>query len=780
MKSIFRLVRGELYKFWKSKVLIIMTAVLMASIIIMTAIYSNYDKQVSGMLSMFYGGENRVTSFEMLDGNASDFLSMAGLEPESQKKFEEAFNKIKQNDDVKTMLVLTSPAVLEEMVAMTTPTVEGNPLTMPVISYLAGHTTQENVTQIVSQWAMYGQFAPLQKMVSQNFLSEYVQADETTERRMTELTDFLKNNGNYERSVLDFIKQKIRGFYADYQTLKTTYAAYDNSVSAFEELLTIFGKVTEDYNDISYFTSANMFSSNFLLVPTNGFTSAGYTEFINTFAPFESATYKDAVNAYQKIYQDCVDQYTVDTFKEQFLALIDSAYSPVSVDLPMVDHNSSEAVALRAGIASLISSVTTGANTVFYYESDAVRKVLEKVENNSTLTATEQELYQRFVTAQGTVDPLNPTFKFLDSTYTAKMSSASYEKEIKPYYDEKEKGLVTAARAKIEEVRGRYTDAQLIYGLYDSIFTDTITDQEYAQLYTDYKQAYGEYASRVGTTKNLIVSVNLNESIEANNLSDEQAKKILGFMLNSRYSLSSEMVKAQYLIVSDQLADQFCAPESLGGGYGAMQFIFMLTSVMILVFGIVLGAGAIAGEHSGGTMKLLLIRPHKRWQVLIAKFIAIAIVMLGMYLLNYLMTLTMGAIFWGLDSMMALSIVNATTAHVMHPAYFLFLQHAFGFIETMIFAQIATTLSTLFKSKSGAVAVSMLVYFLSFVLASLLSVYSWYKFIIFNNTNLIQYFTSTGPSLSDMNLGFSLGIDIVYIVVLAVIGLWTFAKRDAS
>ena len=305
--------------------------------------------------------------------------------------------------------------------------------------------------------------------------------------------------------------------------------------------------------------------------------------------------------------------------------------------------------------------------------------------------------------------------------------------------------------------------------------------QNFSNTYSELKTTFKEFCARSETLDSLIKNTNFITAINANGLNDSQAKKIQGFIFTSRYNLNSYITQAQFLIENDMVSTNYSAPESLGKGYGSMEFTFVLTKIIILIFGIVLASGTIAGEHADGTMKLLLIRPHTRSNVLFSKFFTVCIVMFGFFILNFLITLFIGGIGWGLGgTQMALSIFNSKTALILHPLAVVTFLHLFGFLEAMVFSLIALTISTLFRSRSGATAISMLVYFVSFVLDALLSTFVWYKYIIFNNTDLFQYMSSTGPTIADQTLLFSLIINIVYIAAMSIMCFFTFAKRDAN
>src|SRR5690606_22711840 len=109
---------------------------------------------------------------------------------------------------------------------------------------------------------------------------------------------------------------------------------------------------------------------------------------------------------------------------------------------------------------------------------------------------------------------------------------------------------------------------------------------------------FKKFAPRSKTLDSLIKNTNFITAIEAHGLKDNDARKIQGFTFTSRYMLNSYITQAQFLIENDAESTNYTAPESLSKGYGAMEFIFILTEIIIMIFGIVLASGTIAGEHS--------------------------------------------------------------------------------------------------------------------------------------------------------------------------------------
>jgi ABC-2 type transport system permease protein len=373
-------------------------------------------------------------------------------------------------------------------------------------------------------------------------------------------------------------------------------------------------------------------------------------------------------------------------------------------------------------------------------------------------------------------DRMKPFRKIINSSLSAAITPELYDRYFRPFYDGSEGPAILALETRLNQLLGAdYSQAKIVMAFLEMGDTNINFEEFYAEL----RDIFKNFVSRTSTLRSLIQNSYAHNVLSYNRLSDAQAREIQGMLLSSRYMLRSQVTRTQFLITEDRLASEFTVPENLDGGWGYMNFAFMLSSIIILIFGIVLSAGMIAGEHSAGTMKLLLIRPHTRRQVMLSKFLAVAIICFGFLILNFLLTFFLGFI-WGYSAVRpALTIINGARAAVMSPFAITVIASLTMFLEILIFCLIALMISTIFKSRAGAVSISMLVFFVSYVLGAFLSIYSWYRFIIFNNSNLFIYFTSAGPGIADMTLGFSLIINAIYIAVIAFASFFTFSKRDA-
>lgn len=198
-------------------------------------------------------------------------------------------------------------------------------------------------------------------------------------------------------------------------------------------------------------------------------------------------------------------------------------------------------------------------------------------------------------------------------------------------------------------------------------------------------------------------------------------------------------------------------------------FTFMLNTI----FCAVIAADMVAGEYTWGTIKLLLIRPWSRSKILASKFLSVV-------LFSVLGTLTL-AVTALLTSFLLFSeggfLPNAEETGVRI--------HLLGlltdYIELFIIILVSFMISTVFRSSSLAIGLSLFVLFTKdlFGLIFRPEKYEWAKYILFLHMDLSGYIHGdTGPG--GVGLGFSVAVLAGYALVFILISWQVFARRDVA
>lgn len=315
---------------------------------------------------------------------------------------------------------------------------------------------------------------------------------------------------------------------------------------------------------------------------------------------------------------------------------------------------------------------------------------------------------------------------------------------------------------------------------------------QYRTLYTKYKQC-AQNANRLITLQ--IIS----SAIE--DISDDRIQEIYQFTneVDTKYSINEQLLICNYYLDTNKYAFEYASPLSLSetsnqdaNMYDFMYFSLELCSFIIVIYIVFLGATMIAGEYSNGTMKLLAIRPYSRRKILASKLLATIFIGFIFLLLSVFVTAIIGGILFGTTSLEILLVFNASAITSTSPLVVILIYFLCKMIEIVFYAVFSISISTLFKSNTGSVIVSVLIYFASFILTLFTPSLGIVKFLPFVNTNLFGYFGSHNISSSasllsiifsktianDMNFYISFASITIFSVVLYFITSYVFRKRD--
>ncbi len=214
-------------------------------------------------------------------------------------------------------------------------------------------------------------------------------------------------------------------------------------------------------------------------------------------------------------------------------------------------------------------------------------------------------------------------------------------------------------------------------------------------------------------------------------------------------------------------------------------WVFTLGSLSVgqigVVFVTVVAGDIVAGEFASGTIKALLTQPVNRTRIILSKYVSVLLVTLAMFVLVLVSSVVIGGIFFGFKGVgEPLVFVNAKQMVTqMTTGSFILLGYAFALISSVMIVTIAFMISAVFRSSALAIALSIITLFVGVSLVQLLSSFTWDKYILFANTDLMQYITG-GPPVAGMTMGFSIVVLAVYFIVLNAVSWRVFVQRDVS
>lgn len=219
------------------------------------------------------------------------------------------------------------------------------------------------------------------------------------------------------------------------------------------------------------------------------------------------------------------------------------------------------------------------------------------------------------------------------------------------------------------------------------------------------------------------------------------------------------------------------------GEYAIWSFVQDASSLIQLagLFTIIVAAGIVASEFNWGTIKLLLIRPTSRVKILLAKYTTVISFALLMHTLLFAFSALVGWIAFG-NPEQATPYLNYFDGKVTEESMIFHLIKFYGLnsISMIMLSTMAFMISAVFRNSSLAIGLSIFLMFTGAQFTNLIAMkFEWAKYILFANTDLMQYFEGM-PLVEGMTLSFSVLMLVAYFVLFHSLAFFVFKKRDVA
>ncbi len=202
---------------------------------------------------------------------------------------------------------------------------------------------------------------------------------------------------------------------------------------------------------------------------------------------------------------------------------------------------------------------------------------------------------------------------------------------------------------------------------------------------------------------------------------------------------------------------------------------------LVIIFVVIVAADSVAGEFSGGTIKLLLLQPASRSKILLAKYLSVFLFAIFMLLLVILTALIGGAIVHGIGGLgdTYLSLTESGEFVERNMLVHTLISYGLQCVMLVFVATIAFLISTVFRSSAMAISIALAIQFLAPVATVLVLQYDWAKYVLFVHIDLTQYLNGT-PLIKGIEMPFALSVLAAYFVVLNAITWLLFNRRDVA
>lgn len=216
---------------------------------------------------------------------------------------------------------------------------------------------------------------------------------------------------------------------------------------------------------------------------------------------------------------------------------------------------------------------------------------------------------------------------------------------------------------------------------------------------------------------------------------------------------------------------------------GSLQYFYSQYGVFIILV-IIMIAGTIVSEEWGkGTIKLLLVKPYTRTQILLSKFLTVLIISAFVIVSTILMQILVGGILFGFESLFEPVVVYNLSTNViqeMNIFAYLGIQTLTQLPIIILLATLAFAISTIFSNSALAITVSLLGYMGASIINQLAIAYNltFMKYFVTMNWDLSQYLFGGLPYMEGMNLITSIIICVVYLLIMLIPTFIIFKKRN--
>ena len=216
---------------------------------------------------------------------------------------------------------------------------------------------------------------------------------------------------------------------------------------------------------------------------------------------------------------------------------------------------------------------------------------------------------------------------------------------------------------------------------------------------------------------------------------------------------------------------------------GSLQYFYSQYGVFIIVVIIMIAGTIVSEEFNKGTIKLLLVKPYTRTQILLSKFLTVLIVSAFVIVSTILMQILVGGILFGFESLFEPVVVyNLSTNAIQEINIFAYLgiQTLTQLPIIILLATLAFAISTIFSNSALAITVSLLGYMGASIINQLAIAYNltFMKYFVTMNWDLSQYLFGGLPYMEGMNLITSIIICVVYLLIMLIPTFIIFKKRN--
>lgn len=248
-----------------------------------------------------------------------------------------------------------------------------------------------------------------------------------------------------------------------------------------------------------------------------------------------------------------------------------------------------------------------------------------------------------------------------------------------------------------------------------------------------------------------------------------------------RKFLKIRLAQQQYYLDND------INPQAPGAPTFMRVFIENSISLLLPLLVMVVGADLVSSEASGGTIKLLLTRPVKRWKILLSKYIAlilsVSFIVTAAAVLSYgISGIVLGYGGWNMPLLTGFSTQGeeliTSNVHLIPQWQYVLMEFGLVWFVCLVVGTLTFMLSVLLRSTAAVMGIMLAALIAGAILANMVSSWESAKYFFMVNLSLTDYISGMAPPIEGMSLGFSLSVLLVWAVGGLIVAFAVFTKRD--
>jgi ABC-2 type transport system permease protein len=228
-------------------------------------------------------------------------------------------------------------------------------------------------------------------------------------------------------------------------------------------------------------------------------------------------------------------------------------------------------------------------------------------------------------------------------------------------------------------------------------------------------------------------------------------------------------------------------PNEPGGVTFTREFLDNSSSLFIPLLIMTIASDLVSGERTGGTIKMLLTRPVRRWKILLSKLITLtmftSLIVVSTFIICYgISGLVFGysgftiPVFTGFQP--SDTGVNMDTVHAVDQWQFILMQMGLIWFVGLCVGLLAFMVSVLVRSTAASIVIMMAALIAGTILTNMASSWATAKYLFMVNLGLTNYLSGSPAPIEGMTLSFSLIVLAIWAAVSLVISFAVFTKRD--